>query len=395
MKAAWACAKRVFGLAHLASVVLGAQARDSTGVRVLELPPSAKMPIYGRLSTRPSVTIDGAAADILEVTDVVALTGGTLVVGDGRAQSVRFFANDGKLIRVVGRRGDGPGEFRSLSRLRRFDQSHVIVYDRVRRASVFDQSGSLRMSGPVPGPIVGRLASGGLVVSVRRAQARDRSGESIRDSSLFLLCPPPEVPCSRVDTIGVLPNSDPPFTPPPRIAENTISTWQIGAVMPFGRVAGSRTTGDLFVFGDGSRYEIEFRSAEGHLRSVVRRSSDRRVPIAPADMRAWVESYLRTLPAPQREATAEALAQYRPPRLMPAFGRILTDEVGQIWIEDYPRPRMTSNGWTLLTATGEVKGRLIVPSSLNVVAVSSQSVICLALNSDDVPQLAVYAIVRR
>lgn len=67
-----------------------------------------------------------------DVTDVVSLASGELVVADGQARTLHLFDSAGFHLSSYGRRGEGPGEFMRLGRVSAVEDS-IFVYDRVRR----------------------------------------------------------------------------------------------------------------------------------------------------------------------------------------------------------------------------------------------------------------------
>jgi len=89
-----------------------------------------------------------------------ALVNGGIIVANGD-QTLQYYGIDGKLIRVVGGEGAGPGEFRSLSWLQKIED-HVVVFDReLGRVSEFDGDGAFLRSvniAPVDGYIGARAA---------------------------------------------------------------------------------------------------------------------------------------------------------------------------------------------------------------------------------------------
>ncbi|MEX0892015.1 MAG: 6-bladed beta-propeller [Gemmatimonadota bacterium] len=86
------------------------------------------------------------------------LPDGRIVVGDARANEIRFFDEDGRFIRAVGRSGQGPGEFEILGRLWLAPDSAslmvtVAVADRITR---MDFAGNLLELIHIPNLLGGR-----------------------------------------------------------------------------------------------------------------------------------------------------------------------------------------------------------------------------------------------
>jgi hypothetical protein len=75
------------------------------------------------------------------------LADGRIVVLDGGSRQLRFFDSTGVVLGTVGMEGEGPGEFRNPTRLRRTFGDSLQVWDaRLSRLSFFDDQGSFRSS---------------------------------------------------------------------------------------------------------------------------------------------------------------------------------------------------------------------------------------------------------
>ena len=89
--------------------------------------------------------IEGADEDIFAaIESVIRLGDGTIAVSDAGSTLISVFGPTGTFLRRWGQRGEGPEEFRSLSRLYPLGPDSVMAVDRVTaRISVFDLEGSL------------------------------------------------------------------------------------------------------------------------------------------------------------------------------------------------------------------------------------------------------------
>src|SRR5688572_28820069 len=74
-----------------------------------------------KLTTKPILeigTLDGAPEhEFGLISGVLRMSDGGVAVADMQANEVRFFDRNGKFIRLLGRRGRGPGEWTQLGRL--------------------------------------------------------------------------------------------------------------------------------------------------------------------------------------------------------------------------------------------------------------------------------------
>ena len=73
----------------------------------------------------------------------VLLGDGRIVVANAGSQELRFFDSEGLYLSAVGGDGEGPGEFRFPTRVRRAGQDSLLVWDqRLQRVSFFDLEGT-------------------------------------------------------------------------------------------------------------------------------------------------------------------------------------------------------------------------------------------------------------
>jgi len=117
--------------------------KDSAGVRVVS---HAQGPI-GQIARREPALEIGREGDpsyeFFGTTDVVALGSGNIVVMNGGSDELRFYDPLGNHLRSVGRSGDGPAEFRFLSRLSMRPGDTLMAVDPQRRRLVyFDSAGT-------------------------------------------------------------------------------------------------------------------------------------------------------------------------------------------------------------------------------------------------------------
>ncbi len=103
----------------------------------------------GRWSVSSERTLQppvGTAAELVDPAQAVLAEDGLLYVVERRPVAIHVYANDGSLHQVIGREGEGPGEFRAAGIALNGDS--LVVHDRaLRRLTVFDRrTGTLRSS---------------------------------------------------------------------------------------------------------------------------------------------------------------------------------------------------------------------------------------------------------
>lgn len=90
---------------------------------------------------------DSGSGDLINPSDVVIDPAGRLYVADQSPTVIKVFGPDGRLIRTIGREGEGPGELRSP--ILAMHETSLVVFDpRLARISVFDTSGRFIRSWP-------------------------------------------------------------------------------------------------------------------------------------------------------------------------------------------------------------------------------------------------------
>lgn len=90
------------------------------------------------------------SAPIVRISGIDVDDQGRILIGDVSEGNVKLFAPDGRLIRIIGRKGSGPGEF-TAPRYPRFGPGGMIYVADAQnpRIQVFDTSGTLRHSSPL------------------------------------------------------------------------------------------------------------------------------------------------------------------------------------------------------------------------------------------------------
>ena len=213
----------------------------------------------------PPALVIGASAGLEDGPDVfghvshaIGLSGGHVAVADAMAGEIRVFDAEGRHVRTLGGRGDGPGEFAALWTLAELAGDTIAAVDLSRvRISVFAPSGAFARSFAVPflpetfGPeVVGWLDDGTMLVN---ASARPPSADPGDLATLFLY------------TVGrdgeVLQNFG-------EFAGLPLGSNGLG--LGFGPQAHFATSADLAWYGYPSRLELVGRDRSGSVRRIVR-----------------------------------------------------------------------------------------------------------------------------
>lgn len=87
-----------------------------------------------RLQPTPQVSIGDGPGDgheLYQVADATVAPDGRILLLDGGSHTVRSYGPQGRLLKSVGGKGDGPGEYQSLRTLRLLASGDLLVYDLV------------------------------------------------------------------------------------------------------------------------------------------------------------------------------------------------------------------------------------------------------------------------
>lgn len=261
---------------------------------------------------------------------LVELTSGALVVLD--MYRLVYFTADGKFLRTVGRRGQGPGEFSQTVSICATSGDTVVVKDIAGRATYWGSEGQHfrtvpRASYSPPGSCD---PHGGLVVAqVPTSQTSRDSGP--RNEQKFWYRVVNAVGVTTRD-LGLLP------MPVPGVAPLSPS------LLLFDRG---------FIFGNGRTFEFRRYDDSGRLIRITRLLRDRDA-ITDAQWRKAIE---QSIP---RDATSfdsinirGSWAKRTRPDRYPAYSYMRADTDGRTWVSDYA----SYSGWTIFDTSGLLIGR--------------------------------------
>ena len=125
-----------FALCPAAAPAFAQATRDSAGIQIVDnARPLLATGRAWRVDTPPILTIGGQSADgdtmyeLELVMGITRLSDGRYAVGVQASNAVRFYDARGKSLGAVGRRGQGPGEFRQILGLRSMRGDTLLVTD--------------------------------------------------------------------------------------------------------------------------------------------------------------------------------------------------------------------------------------------------------------------------
>lgn len=374
--------------------------RDSAGIRIVESSPEG-LPVW-TLSPDPVLSIgalDGSDAETLyQVTDVDRLASGAWLVANGSTEEVRVFDADGGHVRTIGRRGEGPGEFVSLSSLFVLPGDSVAVHDAgQRRVSVFDTAGTmhreLTFEALPEGTVTpfGRLDGGEW--GVRRSGRSIESGGSgrggpTRNFELHAVAAPAGT--------GPAVFAEIPGSPGWVVATPTFTALRS---LPFGAGNAMEVVGDRFVGGLAEDPEVRLWDAGG-----VEVERWRILEAArPVTDQAWNALRIREeeamsetagdIPAELVEAYADFWDEVERPEFEPYWGRVRTSTVGEVWLSEHVHQPDEPRRWRVLDASGTLSRVVHVPEGFELHWIGDDLVAGVVTDEFDVEYVHVHRLV--
>jgi hypothetical protein len=116
------------------------------------------------------------------------------------------------------------------------------------------------------------------------------------------------------------------------------------------------------VVGDQETFELRKLDPAGQLLQVAR------IPgwdlsLGPADMEDYVRGRLEGVPEERRAEARESIESMPVPHTKPAFGAILPDGTGNLWVSAVAMAPAVPEEWTVLDATGRWLGEVPMPEA--------------------------------
>lgn len=314
-----------------------------------------------------------------QVTGLDVDSRGRVYVGDWFTARVAVLDSTGQMLGTMGRRGLGPGEFRSIRGVQVLPGDSVLVYDpNAARLSVFAPGQA------APAYVVNVGAAGSTPFLIHRTPANDaflamfrpafRGDDTARAMERL-----------RVLGLDARPRGEPVRAYAPR-AFLRVNGRDGFAVTPdpFGREG-------LYALGaDGHIHYLWSDSlAVETLDLQGRRMGGFSIRYhSPRVERADVEGELAGLPPQMKDVFRQALEDSLPER-WPAARALLADPGGRLWIGLH-----TSSGepreWAVFTAAGEYLASVFLPRESELHAVRGRRLYTVQKDADDVPHVVTY-----
>lgn len=343
---------------------------DSAGVVLIEhsrLPPIEASRIA--IAAEPDLVLGGGGVlagpehEFFRIAGVSRLRDGTLVVADRGSLELRFYGEDGLLLRSVGREGGGPGEFQNLAGLWNMAGDTVAVWDDfARRLQYFSPDGALvgaksMVEAPFAeflSPVPQAVLADGRIAAFLSSPWNPSGGVPQRQPLLVAL---DRIDEERWDSVVVVPGTE-------RIIDRVGDGQVSGFEHTFGAYAVAAGAGATAAVADAARFRVELFDQGGHLVSVLSAA----VPEVPATadvLEAHIDRMLELWPSGMPDEFPEALRagmRARPHApFLPAIRAIFVDGDERIWVERFDAPGSGPSRWEVFTRDGTWLGRVEMP----------------------------------
>jgi hypothetical protein len=372
-------------------VSLSAQApstRDSAGVRIVENPARQSFPINLKIGEQAILDVGGLHDDNPDEEFVanqghlrgVRLSNGGLAVID--VNKVKYFDATGKLVKIAGRDGDGPGEFRSLTSICRTRGDTIVVSDRA-RLGVLDKDGTVVRHFPNAAPRFlpydGCFADGTVLLTTLALRTPTPANVTWHLHRVRL-------DGTVVASLGSI------------VGRGLDMVTQLDVAWAAG--------GNRFYLGDGNRDDIPVYQlpATGAALAELKpqmsiRTADAAVAISAADAEEKLASSIPTnVSAVERTARLDQMKAMPRAATWPTFNHIHVDPAGNLWVSDYKRTWQSPTGYSKFDVIGRLVGRLVVPAPTEagytqVISFGVNDILVRRQDADGGEHLTIYPIV--
>jgi len=275
---------------------------------------------------------------------------------------------DGRLKHALGRRGEGPGEFRRIDALQRHHDTLIVHDGGLRRITIFAPTGRLVRLTQMPtlrdplaalAPLPLGVTSSGNYVAIPDRRIKDRSNLNAANRTAVALYSPDGTFLRDLTGVEILrrfieirePEASV-LVPQPLSDDPVIAARDLdGDVLVIDRRVADR---------DAPVDSITIRRvSEGGIVRWSRRVAYAPIPVAKGDRAALVEDVSRVLRMYKIKTLAAAVTFT--PQMYPAVGGLIIGADGRLWIR-WTQPGTDHQSWTILDGSGRFVGRVDAPA---------------------------------
>jgi len=390
--------------------------RDSAGVTIIENGDSLwRGEGRWRVDSIPLFVVEGAVGDqdavVWRVGNIVRLSDGRFVIENRGTRQLFSLDPSGRVEEILGRDGEGVGEYRFMEGLFRCRGDTLVEYE-PRRITVLDGRGNVVRTVGVPDEMRSRNGQNmlGLSVDCDRLLVSNQLGRWDRSDGVIGQIPRRVMWLSlnsgRLDTLGVFRGSE-------RVEIQI--PGQPKAVFPFSLTPSWATRDSLAYYGSGLRPEVLALSRSGAARSVLRWNA-RREPIRDEDWAAYEADRARYLEtSPEDEKYLVTRRSHPRPDFKPYFSGedmgigsqsgLRFDPQESLWVRRHTfrsllradsreRPIREAESWWVFNAEGRWLGTVDTPSNFLIRFIGDSVLVGISRDEFDVESVVAYRLLK-
>ena len=283
----------------------------------------------------------------------------SVIVADEGLLAVMRFSRDGKPLSSFGRRGSGPREFQTMVWMGECERGRYFVRDASQaRIAVVDSLGNFvtTMSGtyvgePVASPYHSTCAPSGLLAFVAWPKQRPPAEPGPHRGTAVVAAS--RARGARQFSLGE-------FAGPERYRHS-----RSDGPRPLGNTLEIAVSGRNVFVGSTDSLSIAVFDDTGRRVGTIRRSGAAR-PLTKALIAAFIEDATAHLVDPGRRLQARAgYEALKYPSMAPAFSRLLADDVGRLWIEEFAFSVDVVKRLWCYGVEGQLVGTLTIPAAFH------------------------------
>jgi hypothetical protein len=327
---------------------------------------------------------DASGPALFRVPGARFMADGRLVIADGGNGNLTLVDPTGRVEAKFGRRGEGPGEFESITSVHVADDGTIVVFDDyLGRLTEFDAAGQLldtrRRIEPHPlSDVVALIASrSGTLVGVYGDNRTFRPG---RDSTPLLRYP---AGATRPDTLSMWPTK----------------IWSVGEVGVGGMRVEIAFGPDLLSFGQTDRFAL----ADTHEAGVwvldeygdpkmKVRWGETAAPVTEADMERYRTARAARLSAGLPDDVRRGYLEVASHETRPVLEGIALGRDGGVWIAPASLGTGDLQTWLLIDRQGSVQGQVRLPAGSRILDVRDGWLAAWHQDRYDVEVVSVYRV---
>jgi len=323
----------------------------------------------------------------------IRLADGGLLIADRAENSIRVLDATGKLVRSVGRTGDGPGEFQSMMWAGRCGSDSLLVWDLGRRqATMIGSSGAPVRQFAVPAgdtalPPFQFSCSPRGTIAYRSAPRRIRDATSPLNPNIVGV----SAAAYRIGRDGAIAQRLGDIPAGEVVTMVSPGGGRGSAPRPLGRTAHIGALDNAVVIS----------SADSALVTVMRTNGQTSRHPLPITLRAptrtefddAVQATASMVRGPMRQALVEQLAAVAMPERLPAISALFVDSEGLVWIQTTP-PGAKTLDFLVIAGDGRVVASAQVPLGITLFEIGRDYLLGSYTDSGDEMHVVMYRLRR-